>query len=443
MRQIYQSLIFLLIAINYSSAREPFLGEWQTVINGHEVILRINDDMSGDLDGDLFIWAQKENVLTFYYPSADYAESCLFELSGQRLILYYDGSEPFYFDPSGDPETLKAIKPEVGSLRLANLTDADIFFLRQQKDGSTVLCQYNHEANMVTILHDFDESQITQPALHRDLEMLICVENHATQSKLWGWLNNREWKVDFPTNPELTARHPSLSRDGRQLAFTIDSSQHVGSINVYDWDSGLYDRPDTTAGHWCKIISIDLETGQQVNVFYDDHIAPDVMKVRRIGPVFSPTADILVYADNYRIYVCDALTGKELRQFGVPSVNTDGWTGQALISEISGLAFSPDGQNIAYFSQGKDELASSPHLIIELDIDTGMGVFYGLPGDLSGTVQYGQLATLDYSPDNRFIIFDGSVKGGQVDIYGINRATGECFQLTTDGRSYNCVWKGR
>ncbi len=58
-------------------------------------------------------------------------------------------------------------------------------------------------------------------------------------------------------------------------------------------------------------------------------------------------------ADSHRIHVCEGTAGKELRTFEVPRMNLSGWTGKALVSEGSGLAFAPDGKSIAYLTQCK------------------------------------------------------------------------------------------
>ncbi len=158
--------------------------------------------------------------------------------------------------------------------------------------------------------------------------------------------------------------------------------------------------------------------------------------------ILSPTEDILVYAETDHISVRDRQTGRHLRQIKVPEITTDDWSGQALISHISGLAFSPDGQNIAYLSQGSIDLGDSPHLIIVVNITTGMGLFYELPGDLCGAAIYDQCASLDYAPNGRFIVFDGTTELGKVDIFALNISTGQCFQITDNGKSFGCVWKG-
>lgn len=244
-------------------------------------------------------------------------------------------------------------------------------------------------------------------------------------------------------------RHPTVSRDGKLLAFTIRSSKHVGNVDVHDWNSGAYESTFMAVGTWYKVLSINLKTGEQQAVYHDDALLPDVMKKRGLGPVFSPTEDLLVYADSYRIYVCDAMTGENRHTWEVPSADMGGWTGQLLVSEYSGLAFAPDGQYVAYLSQGQADIAVRPHVVAFVDVHSGQGSSITLPqeADLSGATPRGLIA-LDFSPDGRYLVFSASAEGagGTVGPFlcVLDLSTGAVQAVDAVGvGAHSPVWKGR
>jgi WD40 repeat protein len=188
---------------------------------------------------------------------------------------------------------------------------------------------------------------------------------------------------------------------------------------------------------------VNLATGKQHVVYYDDALVPDVMKKRGLGPVFSPTQDILVYANNYNIYVCHSYTGKQLRQFPTPTVQTGGWTGRAFVSEYSGLAFSPDGKYVAYLSQGEADIAVSPNMIVFMDVNNGASAFIHLPKGVSGGTRQG-LICLDFSPDGNYVVFSGTAGSGiEPYLFAVEIKTGNCFHLEAAGQGAHPVWKGR
>lgn len=318
-----------------------------------------------------------------------------------------------------------------------------LYFMQLDDAGQISWCSIDPQTEEMNIIETFDsESVITEPALYNDGEIVVFSKKHATSPELLGEIDGKEFSMPFPENMDIEVRHPSISHDGKLLAFTIKSSKHVGNVDVYDM-SGVYDDTYTAVGSWYKIVSVNLETGKQQAVYHDDALLPDVMKMRGLGPVFSPAEDKLAYADNYRIYVCDAYSGKNLNTFEAPTISSGGWTGQALVSEYSGMAFSPDGTMVCYLSQGEADIAVSPCWFIFLNINTGESMFYEMPGEISAGAPYGQYC-FDFSPDGQFLVFS-AVTGdlNQPFLCLLSISSGEIGYIEKAGRAFHPVWKGR
>ena len=202
----------------------------------------------------------------------------------------------------------------------------------------------------------------------------------------------------------IQVRHPSISRDGKLLAFSIRSSKHVGNIHMFDYSSRAYTGTYMAVGSWYKIISINLQIGKQQAIYHDDALFPDVMKHRGLGPAFSPVQDIVAHENNYRISLSHSYSDNLLKGIEIPTVQSGGWTGKALISEYSGLTFSPDGRYVAYLCKGEADITVSPQLLILVDINTGSGSFMNTSNGYSAYSPLG-LITLDFSPDGRYVVF--------------------------------------
>jgi WD40 repeat protein len=168
------------------------------------------------------------------------------------------------------------------------------------------------------------------------------------------------------------------------------------------------------------------------------------MKHRGIGPVYSPSADLVACANNYRIFLSHNYSGKLIKQIDVPTLSSGGWTGKALISENSGLAFSPDGQYISYLSQGEADISVSPHLLIFVAINSGQARFLKIPDGYSGYSPLG-LITLDFSPDGKYLVFS-AIRDGQPAnpfIMAVDLAANSFHMVENTSRGISPVWKGR
>jgi|GEM_PF-5668793 len=310
-------------------------------------------------------------------------------------------------------------------------------------DGdSTAWCGLDIAGGGSQTIQSFPGSQVTGPAVWQDGQIVIFAVRDPSNPRLMGTVRGQPFQLKLPPGKEISVRHPTISRDGRLLAFTIKSHKHVGNVDVHDAASGAYDSTFMAVGTWFKIVAVEMATGRQKVVYYDDPIVTDVMKNRGLGPVYSPTEDILVYANSHRLHVCESETGREIHTWPAPQISHGGWTGQALVSEISGLAFSPDGRTVAYLSQGEADLSNSPHLLVLMDVHSGQSRYYAFPQGLSGWTPL-DIVCLDFSPDGKHIVFSGTIHAPDVFLCLLNLADGSVNRLNAPGRCLDPVWKGR
>jgi Tol biopolymer transport system component len=434
-------MIFLLTAILPANTNN-LVGKWKMEAQGQVMELVLTAEGKGVLLGQGFNYRVSGNKIYLTYADGS-IETVTYSLAGNTLTVVTGEGVQMVFQRAGTGGSAPgpAATPP-GGASTAGAQTADIIYIRQQ--GNThILCSVNPFTKTARALQQFPGVAITEPALWGGGQTLLLSVKHPTHPRIIGSVKGKSFELKLPANMGMTVRHPSISRDGKLVAFSIKSSKHVGNIDMLNAQSGAYEGTYMAVGSWFKIVSVNLATGKQQVVYYDDALVPDVMKKRGLGPVFSPRQDILVYANNYNIYVCHSYTGKQLRQFPTPTVQTGGWTGRALVSEYSGLAFSPDGKYVAYLSQGEADIAVSPNMIVFMDVNNGASAFIHLPRGVSGGTRQG-LICLDFSPDGNYVVFSGTAGSGiEPYLFAVEIKTGNCFHLEAAGQGAHPVWKGR
>jgi WD40 repeat protein len=318
----------------------------------------------------------------------------------------------------------------------------------------------NVSTGQTTYQGNYQEQKVIHPARSLDGRYLVLAPASGPYLLCFDLAEHKGSAMQLmQTDKEAHVSHPSISRDGKLVAVQIKTLQHVGSVNVHDWSSGAYDHTYTAIASWVQVVSYDLETQKEHAVYYQDPEVPDVMKtLRGLGPVFSPTADLLAYADAERVYLCDSHSGEQVR--------TLPWPEGLAIEEHSGLAFSPDGATLAYLSsrqRGGGVDGTTIYALVLLDIQSGAGRPLDLPETvrpLSTSIGFAGLICLDFSPAGRYIVFTGATRqAGEfwaiaevaelsaeeqaTDLYALDVQTGQCLRLTDNGRSFDPVWKGR
>lgn len=436
-------MIFLMTVILPANTGK-LVGKWRLEAQGQVLELVLTAGGQGVLMGQGFNYRVSGNKIYLTYADGS-TETVTYSLAGNTLSVVTGEGVQMVFQRAvggGSAPGPAATPPGGTAVSTGGGQTADILFIRQQ--GNThVLCSVNPFTKTAKVLRRFPGVYITEPALWGGGQVMLFSVKHPTHPRLIGSVKGKSFELKLPPNMEISVRHPTISRDGKLAAFTIRSSKHVGNIDMLNYQSGAYEGTYTAVGSWFKIVSVNLETGKQHVVYYDDALVPDVMKKRGLGPVFSPTEDILVYANNYNIYVCHSNTGKQFRQFRAPTVQTGGWTGQALVSEYSGLAFSPDGKYVAYLSQGEADLAVTPHIMVFMDIKNGASAYTVLPQGVSGGTPQ-ELICLDFSPDGSYVVFSGTAGSGtEPYLFALEIKTGNCFHVEAAGQAAYPVWKGR
>lgn len=398
---------------------------------------------------------------TFYAPKERYRTFQGEKLLVACLIPMFGGVNP------GQTAGLTASTISVS-------TNRQIIFIRKQ-GNNRILSALDPSTGQATSLYNYQTLAVCQPGLSPGGDVLIL--NVYAARKLFCHMGIKNLKTYFKESgkqicfpmefslekQETHITHPTISRDGKVVAVRLKSLAHAGNVDVHDWSTGLYDHTFMAIASWFKVASFMLEqTVKGHAVYYKDEDMPDVMKdVRVLGPVFSPTQDILAYADTEKIYLCDSDSGEKLREFVMAK--------EYGILAFSGLAFSPDGTTLAYLSsagynKGGSMFGGIIYTVITVDIRNGGPRQYSLPEAVrpySPAGGYGSgIACLDFSPDGRYIVFSGTSRDAgeswavtefeeltemekPSDIYILDLWTGTGHRLTSDGKSFDPVWKGR
>ncbi len=348
---------------------------------------------------------------------------------------------------SGGPPAgsdVPAIAPVEVELGIGDVQDG-LLYVCHRSDSERGWCAIDVATSEVTKLTDFATLSASEPGLWRAGDGLIFAIKHPTAARLVGTVGGKRFESRTFTGVELY--HPSISRDGKLLAFAMQSSKHVGSVDVFDRDGVLYDHKSAAVGKWMKILSVDIVSGKQRALYYDDDQVAEVVARRGLGPVFSPSEDVLVFADSGTIFVADAESGRELRRFSVPTISAGAWSGKGLVSSYSGMAFNPDGTRVAYLSAGEAELDVNPGWIVTIDIATGDSDHYLVPQGYSAWTAYGRIG-LDYSPDGRHLVFSVATMNADSQLEGpflaiLELSARSFVLLDSAGIASHPVWKGR
>jgi len=430
-------LMMLVLFVPSAEGSSALQGKWVTVINGQEFELILESNGTGSLAGQAFQYTVQGNKMQLQYADGS-GEIVTWQMQGNTLnVTLQDGTLMQFQRKAGSSDT----SASAGAAQASTGPAAAFYFIRRESQDSLSLCSYNPFSHQVGVLKRYNVSAV-EPT-RRGTDFVFAVK-HATHPRIIGNIGGKTFDIKMPPNMDIEVRHPSISRDGKLLAFSIRSSKHVGNINMLDYSSGAYTGTYMAVGSWYKIISINLQTGKQQAIYYDDALVPDVMKHRGLGPAFSPVQDIVAHANNYRISLSHSYSGKLLKRIDVPTVHSGGWTGKALISEYSGLTFSPDGRYVAYLSQGEADITVSPHMLILVDINTGSGSFMNIPNGYSAYSPLG-LITLDFSPDGRYVVFSACRDDNSSTTFMIvaDLKSGTFHMMNNSANGISAVWKGR
>ena len=435
-------IVYLVVLLSQAPilwAGADVFGHWTTEIDGRQMELVLNQDNTGSLAGQTFAFAIQGEWMLLQYADGS-MEQVGWRLQGDTLTVQLEDGTVLNFTRAG-AGSAPAVESPAEPPADASASPADFYFMKRGNNVLT-LCAYNPANHQVKDIKQYTVAAV-EPA-RRGEDFVFAVKD-ASRPSIMGRIAGKHIHIKMPPDMSIEVRHPSISRDGKLLAFCVKSNKHVGNIDLLNYSTGAYEGTYTAIGSWYKIIGINLQTGKQQAIYYDDALVPDVMKQRGLGPVYSPAQDIVAHGNNYRITLSDSTSGKELKKLEVPTIQSGGWTGKALISEYSGLAFSPDGRYVAYLSQGEADISVSPHLLVLIDITTGRGSFMEIPDGYSAYSPLG-LITLDFSPDGRYLVFSANRdnQDPQATFMMVADLQAGSFHLMQNSLyGISAVWKGR
>lgn len=257
---------------------------------------------------------------------------------------------------------------------------------------------------------------------------------------------------------EIHVSHPTISYDGKLIAFRVKGLSVAGRVDSLDWSSGAYMGSFTAIANEVAILGLDL-ADKKPKVSYLSRDMLDMESRTPLVPAFSPAADRIAFISFNRFTLLEGTTGAKIREFDLAEDRP---------IDISGLAWSPDGKHVAYFQRKELDgplSGNASYFITLLDPETGARTNFRLPANLrpASNGAIGSAACLDFSPDGGRVVFCaepidpdkstvledyGRVEAQgnlakNTDLYIYDLRAGATIRLTDDGRTFDPVWKGR
>ncbi|MBN1997185.1 PD40 domain-containing protein [candidate division KSB1 bacterium] len=262
--------------------------------------------------------------------------------------------------------------------------------------------------------------------------------------------------VELPAaNREIHFSHPTISHDGRMIAFRVKGMAVAGTIDSHDWYSGAYKGSYTAIASEVSIVGFDIKT-KSLKVSYITKDMLDMGEKSPMYPAFSPVEDVIAFVTFNQLQFIQGSSAKKLNEFDL---------GNERPIDISGLAWSPDGKKLAYFQRKEVGGFSgrAQYYIAVLDIASRNIQNHALPDNLRPGSRGGiaSAACLDFSPDGRCIVFcaetadlssaikedyarlEAQSSSIATDIFIFDIQKNQTFQITQNNRTFDPVWKGR
>ena len=328
----------------------------------------------------------------------------------------------------------------------------DILYIRKE-DTKKVLCSIDPSSEKITRLKDFGLLPVAQPTRSPDGSVIILAIPN--MKRLLVVQGIRKYEQDLPTadaafsmvfasEGESYVYSPSISRDNSLVAVRILLS--AGGVAAQETNTVAHDHNSTAFDSRGRLTSFRIGADIQEHALYHEDPESQDVDAHRLAwyPAFSPVEDVLAYMDGDEFVFVDAKTGETVRRI----------TPKTPVQANSGFTFSPDGGTLAYMAvipDGVTNAMPATDAVVTLDIAENASREYLLENIRPTSMITGSnVATiaLDFSPDGRSIVFCAEPRGTDKpgftgDIYILDLDTGRTRQLTTDGKSFDPVWKGR
>lgn len=258
--------------------------------------------------------------------------------------------------------------------------------------------------------------------------------------------------VELPSQQsEIYFYHPSISHDGKLVAFHVKGLSIAGTMHSRDWHTGVYTGSYTAIASEVSVVAFDIKS-KSLKLSYFTKEMLDMDTKEPLFPAFSPVDDIIAFIHYNKLILMQGSTGKKINEIDL---------GNDIPIDISGLAWVADGSGLAYFTRGEVGEAAQYYITL-IDHLSGQKFNLALPKNLrpASRGSIGSPVCLDFSPDNRYIVFSAEEadlsnkilewyyrlegrgeKSTYIYIYDIQQ--NRFSRLTNDGKSFDPVWKGR
>lgn len=280
--------------------------------------------------------------------------------------------------------------------------------------------------------YNFKQIKIGQLAMARGKIVLPLLGNATpVLSAGTGRDLDEDFMIKLPVDDSFEALHPSISSDG--MAVVVNLRRKNDDTEYANDNNNLI------------VASFEVKTGAVETIFLRTGSKGEICPA-----VFSPVENIVVYEQDNKLVFCDGSNGEnKIRSLFLPENFRRHYR--------SGIAYSADGSLIAYIAEKIPAENSGEYSIVCVDANTGMSADYDIPNSIRPYSPSG-VVSIDFSPDGRYLVFSATGENlaewwgrktldskmiYESNLYVLNLSNAKCFQITSGGRNFDPVWKGR
>lgn len=382
----------------------------------------------------------------FYGPDTTYKN-----FSPEKMLSGFFA--PIFGSEIGTDQTQTRKPPSASSHKAG--AEGKIIAVTETQKGERVIASIDASTKNVKYLNTPSPARIMTPAIFQK-GSILALPVHAYNRLIISSYPDMSREASFVELPaqqsEVYFDHPTISHNGELVAFRVKGLSIAGTIESRDWYSGSYTGSYTAIASEVSVVAFDIKT-KTLKLSYITREMLDMDSKEPLFPAFSPIEDIIAFINYNKLILMQGSTGRKIREIDL---------GNDIPMDISGLAWVADGSGLGYFTRGEDGEAAQYYITL-IDHTRNQKFNIPLPKNLrpASRGSISSPACLDFSPDNKYIVFSAESadlsnkitewyyrleKRGEkisTNIYIYDIQQNQFFQMTTDGKSFDPVWKGR